>query len=533
LTQTKPRSCGWRSSKTWSLATGRLRPPQKKLGGVRVDILRIAVANKRRELFPPDDDYAGLEDDIALKFAELHVDDYRYVAFTGKWMIWTETRWRVETTLKAFDAARALCRDAGDADAKVVAAVEKLARSDRRIAVKLEQFDTNPWLLATPGGTVDLKTGNLLPARREDYITKQTSVTPEPRVEDRGKPPTLFLKFLDRVFDHDGELIAFVKRFLGYCLTGDTSEHCFLFLYGTGRNGKGVFCRIIMHVLSVGDYACGSPIELFLDQKNDRHPTDEARLYKVRVTIAQETPKDRAWNEAKIKNMTGGDPITARFMRQDFFDFWPECKIILAGNHKPKLNLVDEAIRARLKLIPFTVTIPADERDPELSTKLKAEGPSILRWMIDGCLEWQANGLGEPPAVTEASLTYFHDQDKYAAWLDERTERRQMAQTASGDLFKDWKAWASERDIDVGTERTFSFALQERGWRHKRTNKARVFNDLILKPKPAPHVDEPQLASETQTNDPPEADEPPERTFGETHYPDEDEVASDDLDIDF
>jgi phage/plasmid-associated DNA primase len=144
----------------------------------------------------------------------------------------------------------------------------------------------------------------------------------------------------------------------------------------------------------------------------------------------------------------------------------------------------DVAIRARLKLIPFTVTIPVEERDQQLGEKLKAEAPSILRWMIDGCLEWQRDGLGEPPAVIEASRSYFHDQDKIAAWLDERTERRQMAKTASRDLFNDWKAWASGRSIEAGSEKAFVFALKERGWTHKQTKKSSVFNDLVLKEKP-------------------------------------------------
>ena len=424
---------------------------------------------------------AGREDRVALQFAARHKDDYRYVALTGKWLIWAETRWRVEDTLAAFDAARKLCREEGKADAKVVAAVEKLARSDRRMSATVEQFDADPWLLATPSGTVDLKTGQTRPARREDYITKMTAVAPAPRVEEGGSPPDLWLSFLDRVFNKNGDLIAFMRRFLGYCLSADISEHVFCFLFGTGRNGKGTFVRTATGV--IGDYANTSPIEAFLESKYDRHPTELARLRKIRLTVAQETPKGQTWDEAKIKNTTGGDPITARFMRQDFFDYDPTHKLIIAGNHKPKLKVVDEAIRARLRLIPFIVTIPEAERDPELTENLKAEWPKILRWMIDGCLDWQANGLGVPLIVREASDDYFHAQDAFAHWLDDCCERRQLAKTASSTLFASWEAWATARGIDVGSERAFAFALQDRGWTHKRTERGRVFRDLILKPK--------------------------------------------------
>ncbi len=181
-----------------------------------------------------------------------------------------------------------------------------------------------------------------------------------------------------------------------------------------------MFCRTAINIL--GDYANTSPIEMFLESKQDRHPTELARLHKVRLTVAQETPKGRAWDEAKIKNMTGGDPLPARFMRQDFFDFWPTHKLIIAGNHKPKLRMVDEAIRARLRLVPFIVTIPKEERDPKFTEKLKPEYPAILRWMIDGCIDWQANGLGDPDAVREASNDYFHSQELGRA-LDRRPNR--------------------------------------------------------------------------------------------------------------
>jgi putative DNA primase/helicase len=171
-------------------------------------------------------------------------------------------------------------------------------------------------------------------------------------------------------------------------------------------------------------------------------------------------------------------------MRQDFFDFWPTHKHIVAGNHRPALRLVDEAIRSRLKLIPFTVTIPENERDPELTEKLKREGPEILRWMIDGGIAWRKKGLGIPPAVSDASNDYFHSQDTLSHWIDDRTDRQALAFSLTANLFPDWEAWAKERDIEeVGSKTTFTKALQEHGLTYKKTNEGGGFKNLILKPK--------------------------------------------------
>ena len=311
---------------------------------------------------------ANGEDEIALNFAEQHTDDYRYVAKSARWMQWNGTRWECEDTLCAFDVARKLCREAGDARAKTVAAVTTLARADRKIAATVEQWDRNDDIFNAGTVTVDLKTGNERPPERLDYCTKQASVAPAPP----GTPCDRWLKFLDRVTNKDDDLIAFLQRFCGYCLTGHTHEHVLAFLYGTGANGKGTFIRTIGGILA--DYCVTSPIEMFLFSKYDRHPTELARLHRVRLTVAQETPKGRLWDESKIKNLTGGDTVSARFMRADFFDFTPNFKVLLAGNYKPFLRNVDEAFRRRFLLIPFTVQIPKRERDPKLADKLNPNG---------------------------------------------------------------------------------------------------------------------------------------------------------------
>jgi putative DNA primase/helicase len=251
--------------------------------------------------------------------------------------------------------------------AKTIAAVERLARSDPRLAASVDQWDRDPWLLNTPDGTIELKTGRMREHRREDYITKITAVGP------CGDCP-LWRTFLSRVTRADDELAAFIQRMLGYSLTGSTQDHALFFCHGGGANGKTVMLSTVAGIL--GDYHTTAPIETFTASVTDRHPTELAALRGARLVTASETQEGRQWDETKVKLLTGGDKISARFMRGDFFEFVPQFKLVIAGNHRPTLRTVDEAIRRRLNLIPFTVTIPPAERDPELTEKLKAEWPS-------------------------------------------------------------------------------------------------------------------------------------------------------------
>jgi putative DNA primase/helicase len=253
--------------------------------------------------------------------------------------------------------------------------------------------------------TFDLSTGVGRPPNPADYITKKTSCSAAPA----GTPHPVWTSFLDRITAGNAELQGFLQRYMGYCCTGLTSEHKFVFAYGTGANGKGTFINTCAGIL--GDYATVADVGTFIASNTERHPTDLAKLHGYRLVVAQETEKGRRWDETKIKTMTGGDKMTARFMRQDFFDFVPKFKLFIVGNHKPRLDNVDEAMRRRLLLVPFTVQIPPEERDPDLPTKLKVEWPAILRWMLDGCLGWQRTGLAAPKMVTDATDEYFNDQD--------------------------------------------------------------------------------------------------------------------------
>jgi putative DNA primase/helicase len=405
------------------------------------------------------------EEALALTFAERHANRLRYVAKWNQWFAWDGTCWHMDETRTVFTLARELCREvaaevnkSGErkriASAKTRAAVVSLAGEDRRLSATIDQWDTDPWLLNTPDGVVDLHTGKLREHRIDDYMTKRAAVSPD------GKCP-LWRKFMSQITGGDSELQRYLQRVAGYCLTGDTSEQELFFFYGAGNNGKGVWVQTISGV--VRDYHEPSSIETFTVARSERHPTELAALRGARLVTAAETEEGRRWAEARIKEMTGGDKITARFMRQDFFSYTPQFKLLFSGNHMPALRTVNKAITRRFNRIPFAVTIPDDKVDPHLADKLKAEGPGILAWMIEGCLEWQRIGLSPPKAVTEATESYLQSEDILGAWLEECCELDPNAWASATDLFDSWQRWAAHREEWVGSVKTLSQRLEDRG----------------------------------------------------------------------
>jgi putative DNA primase/helicase len=419
---------------------------------------------------------------LALRFAKRHASRLRFVAAWNRWLVWTGTFWRFDDTLHAFDLARGICREAASecntraakniASAKTVNAVAHLARSDHRLAATVDQWDADPWLLNVPEGVVDLKTGTRRPHRAEDYMTKITAVGP-------GGDCPLFLRFLEKITDGDGEITSYIQRVLGYSLTGETREHALFFGYGTGANGKSVLLSTVAGIL--GDYHRTAPIETFTASNSDRHPTDIAGLRGARLVTATETEEGRRWAESKIKQLTGGDAVSARFMRQDFFEYRPAFKLVIAGNHKPSLRSVDEAIRRRFHLIPFAVTIRPSERDTELTEKLKAEWPGILEWIGRGCLAWQSMGLQPPRAVSDATEAYLSAEDTLAAWIEEECVCDQNAREKPSALFASWSKWAAVAGERGGSQKEFSRALEGKGFRNTKSNGVRAFLNIRLK----------------------------------------------------
>jgi len=433
------------------------------------------------------------DDAVASAFSERHAD-LRYTAAWAQWHRWDGKVWKEDETLHVFDLARAVCRDIaltvekapaiarGLNDASTIAAVERLARADRCHAAIVSQWDSDPWMLNTPGGIIDLRADHIRPALPTDYCTKMTAVAP---AGESAECPH-WLDFLDRVTNGDVKLQAFYQRMSGYCLTGFTREDVLFFAHGTGRNGKTTFLNTLAGIWA--DYSKHAPTEMFLVSKMERHPTDLASLQGARLAVAAELENGKRWAESRIKSLTGGDTITCRFMRGDFFEYRPQFKLIFGANHKPRLTSVDEAVKSRFLVLPFTVTIPADQRDKHLSEKLRAEWPGILRWALDGCAAWQREGLNPPPAVIKATAEYFDAEDTLARWLEEHCLIGKQYETSSAALFQCFREWAAKAEEYVPSQKTFSQNLQERGFSTHHTRSGWFFKGLALKtdqPEPA------------------------------------------------
>jgi P4 family phage/plasmid primase-like protien len=429
------------------------------------------------EVFKVDGDVS--EDAIAQAFTDRYRDTLRYDHTARAWFEWDGARWKKDSRDRAFSYARQLGRvlsrgDDGERSlrkASVAGGAERFARADPAHAVDASVWDLDPMLLSTPAGTVDLRTGKMRAADPGDFITKQTAVAP-----DSGEP-TRWLAFLEESLGKDAEAIRFLQQWCGYCLTGLTSAHALLFIYGPGGNGKTVFLSTLATIM--GDYAVTAAMETFTASKFDRHSTELAMLAGARLVTASETEEGRAWAEAKVKQMTGGDPITARFMHKDNFTFRPQFKLTIAGNHAPALRNVDDAMRRRFNIIPFTVK-PA-KPDHQLEDKLRAEHGRILAWAIKGCLDWQENGLVRPTAVADATAEYFDAQDLFGQWIAERCEIDPSKWELPAPLYGSWSAYAREVGEEPGTSKTLAENLEKRGFRRAKTNGLRVYRGLFLK----------------------------------------------------
>lgn len=410
-------------------------------------------------------------DALAEHFIDKHGEDWRYVAPWGQWFEWAGDRWRQDVTESHVGLAKHVTRDALTwPEAKELTASSKrdinsigtakalLSLARGGCAATTDQWDTDPWLLGVPGGVLELQSGKMLEAERGQYITKQCPVAPA------AGTPKRWLEFLHQVTDDNEPLIAFLHRCAGYWLTGSAREHSLTFLYGTGANGKSVFMRTLGGILGVDSlqYAASCQMVVFTESKVERHSTELARLRGARLVMAEETAGGAKWDQAKIQWLTGEGSVTARFMRQDDFTFKPQFKLLFAGNHKPQLRSVDEAIKRRFHLVPFTVTIPLERRDHQLYDKLREEWPQILGWMVDGCTEWLRQGLQPPAVITDATNTYLETEDALGQWLEECCERK--GTTDSAILFENYRRWCEKNGEHAWSRRAWANAMVERGF---------------------------------------------------------------------
>jgi P4 family phage/plasmid primase-like protien len=420
-------------------------------------------SSREPEAAPPDCPLT--EDGVGQGFAIKYAERFRFCHGPDVWHIWTGERWRLDSTLRTFNAIRLFSRAlAGTADkasvltmmgkASFMAGVERLARSHQAFAMIPDEWDRDPWLAGTPQGTLDLRTGALRPARREDYITKLLAVAPAPP----GTPAPLWDAYLREATGDDVALIQFIYRMAGYCLTGDVREEAMFFLHGEGGYGKGIFLRTVGAIF--GDYAKSSDIATFTETRNERHTQELARLAGSRLVTASEPEAGAAWKWARIKELTGHErPLTARRMYKDDVEFEITFKPMFVGNHKPKLPATDRATARRLNLIPFTH--PPAEIDNTLKDRLVAEYPAILRRIVDGCLDWQRQGLNPPPAVSDATAGYLAEHSLRQRWLQECCVIEADATVVGSALYASWKAYYLAAGMPVAeTQTAFSRAIQ-------------------------------------------------------------------------
>jgi putative DNA primase/helicase len=416
-----------------------------------------------------------------------HGADLHYVHAWKRWLVWDGRRWardetaeverRAKATVRTIYEEAAQAEDSGTRKAlsKWAAASETrtgltnmlaLAASEPGIPVIPAQLDCSPWLFNVSNGTIDLKTGEIQPHRRENLITKLAPVEYNPDAQ----APT-WIAFQERILPSE-DLRLFLQRAVGYSLTGDTSEQILMLCHGVGANGKTTLLETTSRTL--GDYALRADFGSFLARDREGGPrNDLARFAGARFVSAVEVESGRRFSEVVVKELTGQDTISARFLYSEYFDYVPQFKVWLAANFKPVIKGTDHAIWRRIRLVPFAVTIPAEERDRQLPDKLRAELSGILAWAVRGCLDWQLHGLPAPPEVIGATDAYREEMDPLAGFIEERCVTTDTARATAKDLYAAYITWASNEGEHAMSQRTFGMRLGERGFDSARTGQTR------------------------------------------------------------
>jgi putative DNA primase/helicase len=398
----------------------------------------------------------------------------------GKWILWDGKRWAPDTTGKIYQYARDTIRhlytlageeiDNGERKALAahalrsesrhkIEAMVSLAESESFIPITPDRFDRDPFLLNVSNGTIDLRSGELRDHSEYDLITKITPIKYVPK--DPPQCP-IWIDFLNYVMGGNERLITFLQRAVGYSLTGDCREQCFFFLHGNGCNGKSTFIETIKAV--TGDYGHQARPEVILMKYNDSVPNEIAALRGKRFCATIEVEDGRRFAEVLVKQLTGQDTVSARFLYREFFEFHPEFKIWLAANHKPVIRGTDYAIWRRVRLIPWTVRIPDEEQDKTLLDKLKCELPGILKWAVEGCLKWQEEGLQAPDEVIQATEKYRSEMDVLAGFLEDRCIIDKNTQVSVAQFFNEYLQWCERNGEKPESKRSIHFRMTERGF---------------------------------------------------------------------
>lgn len=342
-----------------------------------------------------------------------------------------------------------------------IQAIVGLCKMSKEIKIESESLDSNPYLFNAVNCTVDLKRTGTRKINRFDMSTKCSKF-----LYDKDAVCPTWERFLLQIMNQDTDLIHFIQKVMGYSLTGDVSEQCLFILWGTGANGKSTFLNTIQNLM--GDYACSTGTDTFMMKKNNNMSNDIARLRGMRLVTTSEVEQGKALSETLVKQITGEDKLTARFLYGEYFSFYPTFKIFMATNHKPRIKGADYGIWRRIKLIPFTVTIPSEQRDRHLADRLAKENSGIFNWMLDGYLYWQKEGLQDPECVRAATEEYREDMDTTGAFLRDccTIDATGYLRVSSRELYAAYEHWCAENNERLGSMKYLSARLQEKGIKH-------------------------------------------------------------------
>lgn len=428
-------------------------------------------------------------------FARLFSDFARYDHTSQEWLLWHQHWWITDKVGQVYRLAegvvearkiQALTEDNKKKQKRLDAwanrsesrpkleALIKLAQVQPEIAEWGDVWDRNPYLLGVANGVVDLKTGMLRPGRPDDRITLHTEIA-----FDATATCPRWEQFLSEVFDRD-DLIEYIHRVIGYCITGDISEQVLFLCYGVGENGKSTFLDVLHHVL--GPFYCNVPFSTFEAKNKQSIPNDIAMTKGARIIAALETSESTQLNEARLKLMTGSDPVTARKLFKEFQTFNPTGKIWLAFNHRPEVMDDSDGFWRRVRLIPFLKQFPEQAREKGLLERLKAEAPGIIGWAVRGCLKWQESGLQTPEIVVHASQEYRADSDPLREFFDECIEIDHSYSVVSADLWSAYLQWAENNRVVPLKRPVFSAHLKTKKFSSKTVghNKTHTWFGLAL-----------------------------------------------------
>jgi len=348
-----------------------------------------------------------------------------------------------------------------------------LGKSFEELAVRSKELDSNPWLLNCRNGSLNLRTGELQPHRREDLITGMVKV---PYVPDAQCP--VWTAFVTKIMGDDREKVGFLQRVVGYWLTGDTSEQCMTIFHGPGANGKTTFIEALRELLS--DYARHTTTSSLLKSASSPIRNDLARLHSTRLVSAVEVGMGKKLDEALIKQLTGGDQVTARFLYNEYFEFKPQFKLVIAANHKPEIQGVDHGIWRRVILIPFDVTISEEEIDKDLLVKIREEFPGILAWAVQGCRDWLERGLLIPESVASATSEYRSEMDVVENFLEDCCAVEPSQKAALGQLFEAFRNWSNQACQDFVGKKAFGNLMRQKGFRQSKSGNVRYWDGVNI-----------------------------------------------------